>query len=90
MFQTNILLPSSGLKSKLSKQISKQEQSLCLLFDSLAYSSALKMEAVCPSERLVNFSQTTWCNIPEGSMLDIFFPKLVLFFYSEPFMRKGV
>jgi hypothetical protein len=34
-----------------------------------ASTTALMMETVSSSETLVNFYQTTWCNIPEDSHL---------------------
>jgi hypothetical protein len=40
-----------------------------MLIACLAYSSILKMEAVCSSEMSVNLCQTTWHYIPEGSSL---------------------
>jgi hypothetical protein len=43
-----------------------------------AFIISLMMEAASTSETLVNFYQTTWCDIPEASHLQIhfdFFPK---------------
>jgi hypothetical protein len=36
-----------------------------------AYSSTLKMEAICSSETLVDFQRTTWRYIPEDSTLQL-------------------
>jgi hypothetical protein len=49
--QRKALHPSSGLKYKLTKQ---QEAAVCR-----AYSSTLKMEAICSSEMSANVYQTT-------------------------------
>jgi hypothetical protein len=38
-----------------------------LLFAYLAYSSALKMEALSSSETSINFCETVWRRIPEDS-----------------------
>jgi hypothetical protein len=48
-----------------------------MLVSYLAYSSTLKMEAVCSSEMLVDFHQATWHYIPEDRIL----PNIFLFIY---------
>jgi hypothetical protein len=63
-FWKNILPPSSGMKSKLSKRLARSTASL-------AYPSTLKMETVYFSEMLVNFYQTMWHHIPEDNTLSV-------------------
>jgi hypothetical protein len=68
-FRRNILPPSSGSKNKVSKK-----PELCLppaftLVSCSAYSSTLKMEAICSSETSVDFQRTTQRYIPEDGTL---------------------
>jgi hypothetical protein len=57
---------SKAIRKKQAASQAKHATSEQLLA-SLAYSSTLKMEAVCSSETLVNFYQTSWCHNPENS-----------------------
>jgi hypothetical protein len=61
-FQRNITAPSSG-KSK------PRRPACCyfLLASCLSYSLTLEMEAICSSEKLVNFYWTAWHSIPDDS-----------------------
>jgi hypothetical protein len=61
--QTNTLLPSSGSKSMLGKQVTSRINVYS------ANSLAPKMDAVHSSTTLVNFYKTTRHHIPEGSNL---------------------
>jgi hypothetical protein len=44
----------------------------CTLVSCLAYSSTLKMEAICSSETSVDFQRTTWRYIPEDRTLHMY------------------
>lgn len=41
----------------------------CLSVSCLTYSSSLKIDAMCSSERLLHFELTTWCHVPEDMAL---------------------
>jgi hypothetical protein len=69
-FQRNMSPPSSGSKNKPSKKPACLPPAFTLV-SCLAYSSAMKMEATCPSETLVNFQWTTWHYIPKDRALRI-------------------
>jgi hypothetical protein len=66
-FRMNIWPPFSGSKSNPSKWPGRSR--FCLLSTCLTCSSALKIEAVCSSETLVNFYWITWCYITEDTTL---------------------
>jgi hypothetical protein len=53
------------------EELAKQETSIkqAQTGYSLAYSSTLKMEAVCSSKMSVDFHWTTWCYNPEDTTL---------------------
>jgi hypothetical protein len=63
-----IIPPSSRSKKKRSKKPAKLATCF-MLVSSLAYSSALKMEATCSSETSVDFQRTMRSYIPEGRTL---------------------
>jgi hypothetical protein len=72
MFWRNILVPSSGSKSKLSKTPARSKALLATFFflvSCLVYSLAQKMEVICSSEIMVAFYQTTWYYNSEGTTL---------------------
>jgi hypothetical protein len=48
-----------------------------------AYSSTLKMEAICFSETSVDFQRTTWHYIPEDSTLD---QRIICFYGTQTFI----
>jgi hypothetical protein len=56
--------------SKTSKL--RQEVFWFLMVFWLAYSSFLKMEAVCSSETSVNFHWTAWCYVPEDNTVQLY------------------
>jgi hypothetical protein len=79
MFRRNVLSSSSGSKSKPRKKPGRSRgQAACFsachllsrLVFCLAYSSILKMEAVCSSETSVEFQRTTRRYIPEDRTLN--------------------
>jgi hypothetical protein len=58
------------------RRIRQAREELCLpyaftVLSCSAYSSTLKMEAICSSETSVGFQRTTWRYIPEDSTLHI-------------------
>jgi hypothetical protein len=59
MYQSKMLIPSSGMKSKLALYAS-----CFMVLSCFAYSSTLKMEARS-SETMVEFQWTIWCYIKE-------------------------
>jgi hypothetical protein len=64
--------PSSGSKSKLNKKAARARALLAtgfMLVSCLAYSSTLKMEAVCSSETSADFQRTTLNHIPVDKIL---------------------
>lgn len=73
---------SSGLESKQARSEKKTASCVShifltqlfyfLLVACLIYSLTLKMEAVSSSATLVNFYWTTWCHIPEYSILQFY------------------
>jgi hypothetical protein len=63
MFWRNILVPSSGSKSKPRKTPARGKALVAtcfLLVPCFIYSLAQKMEVICSSEIMVDFYQTTW------------------------------
>jgi hypothetical protein len=58
-------------------------KSTLLLVSRSAYSSTLKIEAICSSETLVDLQQTTWQYIPEDSTLHEHFSVWVRFSFNR-------
>jgi hypothetical protein len=61
--------PSSGLNNKTSKKPELCFPPAFMLVSCLAYSSTLKMEAICSSKTSVETQRTTWRLIPEDDTL---------------------
>jgi hypothetical protein len=66
-FRRNISPPSSGSKNKPSMKMGDKQSSNFTLVSCLAYSSTLKMEAVCSFETSVSFQQSFWLIFPLSS-----------------------
>jgi hypothetical protein len=67
--------PPSSESNKLSKKLVVSKdllQSAAILVSSLAYSSTLKMEAICFPETSADSQRTTWRYTLEGRTLDGF------------------
>jgi hypothetical protein len=76
VFQTNVLIPSSGSNTNLNNQRATSPRpaesstyGLLLAVFFVAYSSKQKMEALCWSEASLNFYRTAEPCIPENSVL---------------------
>jgi hypothetical protein len=86
-FRSNIPPPSSGSETKRSKQVKSLVE--CYLLPWFAYSSAMKLEAVCFYDISINFYQCTWFHKPKVVLFIGHFVWMLVYFEYFKGLNEG-